>query len=194
ARFAYLQAPVDEGKGRGWFTFDRGPGGWKRTTQKVERLGQRVLATVDALEAAHATRGKPVITGFSQGAMVVYAAILAAPEKFQAALPVSGALFETLLPKDMPTRAPRLPPVIAFHGDADPVIPARASMRAVDMLSSSGAQAEARTFPDIPHWIMGDMKTKLLEEIERCVNEAVDAAKMGTAPAPVPEPPGPGSQ
>lgn len=193
ARFAYLEAPVDEGKGLGWFTFDRGPGGWKRTTKKVEHLGQRVLATLDALENKHPTAGKPVITGFSQGAMVVYAAILAAPERFQAALPVSGALFESLLPGDMATRGKRLPLVIAFHGDDDPVIPARASLRAVDMLRATGANAEVRTFAEIPHWIMGEMKSALLAEIQRCVNESVGAAKTGTAREPERAPPGPAS-
>ncbi|MEM6733002.1 MAG: dienelactone hydrolase family protein [Myxococcota bacterium] len=173
ARFIYLEAPIDEGKGRGWFTFDRMPGGWKRTSDKVKLLGERVVVTVDALERAHQPLGKPVLTGFSQGAMVVYAAILAHPERFHAALPVSGALFESSLPPDLERLAPKLPPVIAFHGDEDPIISARASKEAVTMLDAYGAVAEVRTFPEIPHWIMGDMKNDLLAEIEKCVADSV---------------------
>lgn len=173
ARFVYLEAPIDEGKGRGWFTFDRGPGGWSRTTDKVKRLAEQVSATTRALIKSRPTRGKPTLTGFSQGAMVVYAAILAYPDQFGAALPVSGALFDSLLPDDMSSRGPKLPPVVAFHGEDDPVIPPRASREAVAMLKGYGAPAELRLFPEVPHWIMGEMKSDLLEEIERCTSRAM---------------------
>ncbi|MEL6548408.1 MAG: hypothetical protein AAFQ82_27540, partial [Myxococcota bacterium] len=123
ARFIYLEAPVDEGKGRGWFTFDRGPGGWKRTSDKVKTLGERVVVTLNRLEEKYRTVGKPVITGFSQGSMVLFAAILSHPDRFSFALPVSGALFESILPENLQAIAPALPPVIAFHGDEDPIIP-----------------------------------------------------------------------
>lgn len=165
ARFVYLEAPIDEGKGRGWFTFDPMPGSRKRTTAKVRRLVDRLMVSLDRIEASSGTQGKPVLLGFSQGAMVVYAAALAHPERFAAALPVSGALFETLIPEDMGERGPKLPPVIAFHGEDDPVIPARASVRAIDTLKAAGASAEIRRFAGVPHWITGDMKKSLLSAI-----------------------------
>ncbi len=175
ARFVYLEAPIDEGKGRGWFKFDRGPGGWKRTSDTVKQLGERVVATLDALEEEHEVRGLPVLTGFSQGSMVLFAAILSHPDRFSFALPVSGALFESILPPDFESVAKTLPPVIAFHGDDDPIIPARASEEAVALLRAFGAQAEVRTFPEIPHWIMGDMKSALLAELGRCLERSAAA-------------------
>ncbi|MEN0066738.1 MAG: prolyl oligopeptidase family serine peptidase [Myxococcota bacterium] len=160
-RIAHLEAPVLEHDGRAWFTF-RG-----RTRQdlrnEVDRLADLAVKTTERIEQTRPTEGKPILVGFSQGAMVVYACVLRHPGVYRKALPVSGVLF-TEPPTDH--NAGDMPPVVAMHGERDPVIGPAASVDAVRALQQLGTQAELRLFPDAVHWIDGELQKALFEELK----------------------------
>ncbi|MGF1468307.1 MAG: alpha/beta hydrolase [Sandaracinaceae bacterium] len=162
ARLIHLEAPIEEHDGRAWFTF------WNHTPQGLANtmatLADRAAETARRVARDRPTRGRPVVTGFSQGAMLVYIMALRHPDAFAAYLPVSGVLPRAFTP-DAGARLDDLPPIVAFHGEADPIIPLSAERRTIAMLRAHGANAEIRTFPDIPHWIMGALREDLHREL-----------------------------
>lgn len=161
ARVIHLEAPVDEGNGRAWFNFRHTPQG---LTDLMANLADRATETALVVAREKPTIGKPLLTGFSQGAMLVYVALLRHPDAFAQGLPVSGVLFNSFMPPDG-TRLDHLPPIVAFHGEADPIIGVAQERRTIDRLRGYGANAELRTFPDIPHWIMGSLREAFHTEL-----------------------------
>ncbi len=159
ARLLLVEAPVEEGNGRAWFSFR----GKSRTqlAREMRGLARRVIETTRQALDTHATQGPPVLTGFSQGAMLVYILAIEHPGTFRVAVPVSGALFESFLPQD----ARNATPLIVLHGEDDPVIPIRGGLRNIDALERAGADVTVRRFPEARHWIAGDMKTAMFEAL-----------------------------
>lgn len=163
ARVALLRAPIPEHDGDAWFTFQR-TRTWEHVADDLETLSDRVVATTDAIEAAHPSRGRPILTGFSQGAMIAYAMALRHPERFGALDPVSGALSTELLARHRPEPA-QVPPIVAFHGTRDEIIPIDADRDAADVLGRHGIHVEVRPH-DATHWLDGEMRADLWRTIE----------------------------
>jgi phospholipase/carboxylesterase len=176
ARIALLEAPILEEGGRAWFTFTWGVGG---ASADARALVPRIQATVEAIQRRRHPTGRPIITGFSQGAMLVYPLLALHPATYGGGVPVSGAI----LPDEMPATfdgAP-IPPVRALHGDVDPIIPAQADTEAVDALKAAGAtDASVEIVPGAVHWISGKMRERFQATLEELV--ARDAA--ATTPTP----------
>ncbi|MEM1414793.1 MAG: alpha/beta hydrolase-fold protein [Myxococcota bacterium] len=160
ARIISVQAPVDEGNGRAWWSF-RGKSG-AEVAAEMRGLAERIVATTRAAEARYPTRGLPALTGFSQGAMLVYLLALEHPRVFGRAISVAGVLFDRFVPDALPAG---VPPIVALHGSRDPVIPPSSERRSIASLQARGADARYREFDDVPHWIMGELKTALHEEL-----------------------------
>lgn len=159
-RIAHLQAPVAEHDGRAWFTF-RGKSR-DRIRDEIDLLADAAVRTTERILASRQTLGKPVVTGFSQGAMVVYSMALRHHDRFAKALPVSGVLMNDPPPE---MDGPAMPKVVALHGMRDPIIGPSASRRAVATLEKMGVNAELKLFPDAVHWIDGELKAALHAEL-----------------------------
>ena len=159
-RIVHLQAPVKEQDGRAWFQFR----GKTRDMigEEIDLLADLAVQTTSKVMSARPTEGKPAVVGFSQGAMVVYAIAMRHPQTFRKAIPVSGVLI------DMPENPPvgdAMPPVVALHGERDPVIGPRASTDAVRQLTKMGVDARVELIPGAVHWIDGDLKKALYREL-----------------------------
>jgi phospholipase/carboxylesterase len=167
ARVILLRAPIHEGDGDAWFTF--APiATWQHVAEDLDAQCDRVVATVDAIEAQRPSRGRAVLTGFSQGAMIAYAMALRRPERFAALYPVSGLLVTELYAHDH-ADASRAPPIVAFHGTRDDVIPIDADRDAIATLERRGIHVELRAH-DAVHWLDGAMREDLWREIDRSVS------------------------
>ena len=159
ARVVLLRAPIHEGaSGDAWFTFQH-IDTWTHVAEDVDTLCDRLVATVDAIEAAHPSRGRPVLTGFSQGAMITYAMALRHPARFAALYPVSGVLITELYRHDHADPA-MAPPIVAFHGTRDEIIPIASDREAIAMLEERGIHVELRPH-DATHWLDGEMRADL---------------------------------
>ncbi|MEM9071905.1 MAG: prolyl oligopeptidase family serine peptidase [Myxococcota bacterium] len=179
ARLLLVEAPIDEGNGRAWFSF-RGKGR-EELSAEMRGLAAQVVRSTEIAMAQHPTIGKPVVTGFSQGAMIVYILALEHGDRYDLAVPVSGTLFGSFVPN----AEVQSPPIVALHGEDDPIIPMRSGQRNLDALRRRGVDVSFHTFPEIPHWIMGAMKEKLHETLaEACVapSEAPNATDSDTTP------------
>ena len=88
--------------------------------------------------------------GFSQGAMLAWAVAVANPRAISASFPVSGFLFPEMLEKTG-VEAARMPPIVAFHGDADPVVSVDEDRRGVRLLEKRGVRVDLRVYPGLGH-------------------------------------------
>jgi phospholipase/carboxylesterase len=159
ARVVLLRAPIHEGEsGDAWFTFQH-VDTWQHVADDVDVLCDRVVATVDAIEAAHPSRGRPMLTGFSQGGMITYAMALRHPDRFGALYPVSGILITELYRHDHADPA-HTPPIVAFHGTRDEIIPIDADREAIQTLETRGVHVDLHPH-DATHWLDGEMRADL---------------------------------
>lgn len=169
ARVVLLRAPIHEGaSGDAWFTFQH-VDTWGHVAEDVDVLCDRVVATVDALEAARPSRGRPVLTGFSQGGMIAYAMALRHPDRFAALYPVSGVVVTELYRHDHADPA-HAPPIVAFHGTHDEIIPIEADRDAIDTLEQRGIHVDLHPH-DATHWLDGEMRADLWRTIAAQVGQ-----------------------
>jgi phospholipase/carboxylesterase len=166
ARVALLRAPIAEGDGDAWFTFRR-PDTWLHVAQDLDVAADRVVATIDTITAAHPTRGLPIAMGFSQGGNLAYTLALRHPTRFAAIFPVSSGLIDEALAWEQFDVA-RTPPIVAFHGTADEVIPIHVDRETIERLRGLGLRVELREH-DAPHWIVDAMRTDLQAQLARAI-------------------------
>lgn len=135
--------------------------------------GASFRRAVDALAAAipeiarqRPTCGLPVITGFSQGAMLSFALAVRAPYLVRGAVPVAGRLPPAFLPAS-PAVGGLLPPIYALHGTADARIPFAQGDETVRALRARGFSAALRPFEGVGHAIPPAVRAELAEALRR---------------------------
>ena len=146
--------PMASGGGS-WFAFRRQDPDREGFGQRVHAAAEDVVALADWAEDRYPTLGEPVITGFSQGGMVSFAVAVGWPDHIAAALPVGGDLALSLVPEQAPDDAP---PVIAFHGVADTVVPIEPVILAVEALRGAGYDAALHSYEQVGHEISPAMR------------------------------------
>jgi phospholipase/carboxylesterase len=122
----------------------------------------RLVALVEGLRRTRPTRGKPVVTGFSQGGMLSFALAAGHAEHFAAAVPIAGAIPAALYPTGKASL-----PVEALHGAADDRVPTKAAQESVAALKAKGYAATLRTWPGVGHTINPEMRQALFDALAR---------------------------
>jgi phospholipase/carboxylesterase len=165
SRIILPRAPLTHHGGFAW-TRARIVGGDARALD--EDIDRRVNELVELLEhlAARPEIDRPfIVTGFSQGGILTYALTLAHPSLVRAAFPIGGTLprgRRENLPK-APRDAPR---ILAFHGDADSIVPYAEDRALVDALRAGGWPAELHTAEGVGHSIPPSMRRAVYDAIE----------------------------
>jgi len=169
ARVAILRPPHPWGDGQAWFLGARAHLENRRAIAvELLALADRVIATADAIRAARPTRGRPIVMGFSQGGMLTWAVAVEHPRAVAAAFPVAGFLFPEML--ELTTVDARaLPPIVAFHGDADPLVPVEEDREGVRQLGKRGARAELRVFPGVRHELPPALRSEIFASLSRAL-------------------------
>jgi phospholipase/carboxylesterase len=171
ARVVVLRPPHPFGDGQAWFLGARAvPESRGKIAAELDALADRVVATADAVRAARPTRGKPIVMGFSQGAMLTWTIVVRHPDAFAAAFPVAGLLFPEAL-KHAHVDGARLPPVVAFHGTDDPLVPIADDRRGVALLEKRGARPELRVYPGVPHALTPEIVANLMSAMARALEQ-----------------------
>ena len=138
-------------------------------------LADRVVATADAVRRARRTRGAGVVIGFSQGGMMAWTIAVRHPRAFSAVFPVAGILFPEVLARQN-IAGVRLPPIVAFHGAADQVVPLADDRRGVQLLEQrGGGRADLRIYDGVAHEIPPNLRADLFREMAAALARA-DAA------------------
>ncbi len=143
------RALLPRGRGFDWYGV-RVSGDPVELSKAMERAAVRVVALLDHLAAADENRGKPVVTGFSQGGMLSFALATHYPEKIRASLPIGGWLPPPLWPTEPP--AVRVP-IVAFHGEADRVVPFAPTREVVTNLQKGSWDVRFESYPGLGHGI-----------------------------------------
>lgn len=158
------RAPDAWDVGTSWFPIDDP----KRAPAVIAARAELIAKLVEYLGATRAVRGKPIVTGFSQGGYLSFALAARHNAHFASALPIAGALPAALPP---PKKARAGFRVIAFHGEADQRVPYAEGERAVAKLKSAGVHATLTSYPKLAHAISPalerDYMAALREELAR---------------------------
>jgi phospholipase/carboxylesterase len=166
-RPARLIAPrgIDRfGDGYSWFPL-RGDVSGEEVGRGILRAADALSALLRRLAAERPTRGKPIVTGFSQGGALTLALATHHADRIGAAFPIGG----WLPPSIAPSAPAGLPPIVALHGEADTRVPIGPTRDALAALAASGAHAELRAYPGVGHTITAEMR----RDLERLMREAM---------------------
>lgn len=160
ARIVLLRAPDPWGSGFSWFPF-RPSDGDELRAGGISAAAERVVASFATLEGKYPTRGKPVVTGFSQGGMLSFAIAARYPDRVRAALPIGGVLPAPLWPThDAGSPAVR---IVALHGELDERVPLGPTQSGVAALRSHGFDARLESFPGVGHSIPDPLRTRYFQ-------------------------------
>ncbi len=164
ARVIVAQAPTAHGQGWSWFATRVREGEAEVVAAEVATAADEVAVLLRELMHRYPDAGKPVVTGFSQGAMMSIALAVRHPELVSRAVAVAGWLPEPLWPKALPKDAP---PIVALHGDGDTVLPIERTRRGIEALGAQGWDAELVVYPGVSHHITPQMRARMYAEIGR---------------------------
>ena len=120
--------------GRQWFDMRAG------SAAVVARAGD-LITLVERLRASHPNAARPVVLGFSQGAMLALQAVALRPDLFAGVAALSGYLAET-----QGTKADHPVPLLLTTGDRDQIIRPAATLSSADALRALGHSPEVLAF------------------------------------------------
>ena len=157
------------GDGFSWFPLARlDP---QKLAEGTGRAADGLAAMLAEVERARPTRGRPIVTGFSQGGMLSFTLAVKHPERVGEALPLAGLLAPPLYPTTLPM-GKVAPKVQAFHGDADSIVPMSGAKETVRALVAAGFSAELTTYPGVEHTVSGSMRGDWQKALEAAAQRA----------------------
>ncbi|MRG95577.1 alpha/beta hydrolase [Polyangium spumosum] len=158
-----------QGQGFSWFPLARFEP--TKLAEGTGRAADGLAALLEELERTRPTRGRPIVTGFSQGGMLSFTLAARHPERVGEALPIAGLLAPPLYPTSWPM-GKVAPKVLAFHGDADTIVPLEGAEQTVRALVAVGFSAELRTYPGVGHTVTGAMRQDWQKALEAAAQRA----------------------
>lgn len=133
--------------GYSWDDWDEESEDWDAFARQYREQAVRVAALSAYLQQRYPQAGRPLLTGFSQGGTLTYAAAVFHGDRFAGFMPIAGSMAEDL-PPDIQAHAV---PIRAIHGAADEVLPAEWAEHAAASLQKAGFDARLELFPDLGH-------------------------------------------
>lgn len=158
ARVVALQAPLPWGDGFAWVPYRAARDTPEAIAGGYRSLVPRVVATLATLRA----NGEPtrvVLTGFSQGGMMTESVAALAPDAADAYLPVGGFLPVGIEPIG------RGGPIVAFHGEADPVVPIAPERVGIEAFVRAGRDARLLAFQGVGHTLAPPLHAAWMREL-----------------------------
>ncbi len=149
-RIVVPQAPDPLGSGYAWMPVRVGQGLVDRLSSTLFLAASRVANLVRALVADRPTIGRPIVTGFSQGAMLVLALALYHDDIVGTALPIAGWLPPPLEPAYRRSDL-EFPVIRAMHGTADPTVPIDPTRLLFERLQELGFDVELFEIEGVGH-------------------------------------------
>jgi phospholipase/carboxylesterase len=138
------------------------------------RAAKRLKPFIARLLASRPVAGKPIVVGYSQGAIMGLTLAITEPTKIGTVVSMSGRLPPAMFPEARGA-APG-PAVEAFHGKLDRTVPYAACRKSIAILKSAGFSANLTGYEDSGH--------EITEEEARQVLAAVDQAAAAAAAKP----------
>lgn len=175
ARVVLPRAPTPHAGGGSWFPLPWDRGGEAVFEQGVAAAAAHLAELLETLPRERPTRGRPVVTGFSQGGILAFALASTRPDLVSTAIPIAGGLPRGLWPRALPRGAVGVP-VRALHGRNDEVLPPGPAEALVAHLRRLGFDAELRLYPDTGHAVSPEM----LRDYHALLRSAIESARTAT--------------
>lgn len=163
ARLVFPRGLTPHGNGYSWFS--RGP----HRTKEIQSAAAKLAEMITTLTERYPTRGKPAVTGFSQGGMLTYALAVGHGDKISIAIPLAGALPPALVPLRAPAGSP---PIFGLHGDADTVLPITPTRDLTQLLRERGFTADLTEYPGVKHTVSPAMHRAMMRHLHTIVAPA----------------------
>ena len=140
--------------------------GARRGAREIAEAADRIAALIVTVTKTRPSRGatKAVVTGFSQGSFLSFALAVRHPEVVRAAFPISGALPPSLVPT-VGVAPGSHPPIVAFHGTADAMVPIDPTRALVARLTVLGFQIVFVEEPGVGHTVPAQTEHDVLARI-----------------------------
>ncbi len=171
-RLLSLQGPHELDGGYSWFPdgyYELDAGSQLEVTVDVS---DRVASFIRAAIQAFPTQGKPILTGYSQGADLTHMIALREPGLIFAGLPMGGRFPDAWL--DAVPEDAKLPARIAlFHGAADEAVDVNESLAAATYYTANGVSVVLHTYAGVGHSYPAQMKQDFQAVIAQLI-EAMD--------------------
>lgn len=152
------------GNGYAWFQTRVKAGKDKKLAKEINLAA---AAVAKGLKALNTKEGQPqrrfIVTGFSQGGILSYALAVQYPELIATAVPVAGLL----PPLSRRPKGSKRGKIIAFHGQADKIVPFARGRELGDWLSAQGFDYDLKSFPEIGHRIPQPMAAPLHQTLDQ---------------------------
>jgi phospholipase/carboxylesterase len=149
-RVIFPRGPRRMGNGYTWLPVSAAGGESEALVKALETRGAEVAAFLRRVQQRHPTQGKPIVIGFSQGAMLTFALALEHPDVLAAAYPLAGYVPPARIPAG-PRPAVAYPAIRAMHGTHDPVLRLRRTREGVQELQRRGFEIELHEFRGVKH-------------------------------------------
>ncbi len=166
ARLLSLAGPHRFDDGYSWF-----PDGYYELDVAAQSsialdVAKNVVHFIEEAIEAYPTRGKPVLTGYSQGADLIHLIALHRPGLISAGLPMGGrfpdAWHEAIAgDSDVPSE------IALFHGAADRAVDVGESLSAAEYYTAHGATVTLHTYAGVGHAYPAQMKSDFKNISER---------------------------
>ena len=137
---------------------------------------RRLRVFIHRLLREKPTLGKPVLVGFSQGAIITYTISVQEPDLLSIALPLSGMLPLPLIPEAWPAGKPK-PIIHAFHGNRDPIVRIEQDRESVSRLKALGVPATLKEYPYLVHAIGPLERIDVLKEVDEALRHEAAAPR-----------------
>lgn len=173
-RMILPQAPTPHGNGFSWFPYRAGSLDQAALARGISAAAERLTRMIAVLRIQRPTRGRAVVSGFSQGGMLSYAVALSRPELVACAVPISGMLPEPLWPVRAHD-AGWFPRIRSLHGKADSVVRVDVDQQLVERMRQLGYPVELVTFDATGHTITPAMSAI----VRSALNEVLAPNKSG---------------
>jgi phospholipase/carboxylesterase len=167
---------------------------WARhsiTQNRHDELAADLIAGADRLASliAHVrqtrpTAGSPIVTGFSQGAMLAWTLAVRHPQVVGHVIPVAGWVPPAARPVPLISA-----PAFALHGDDDPIVRIEPTREWVALLRASDNEVTFREYAGVGHEVSPEMNRDFEEHLEALLRARARDLPGGLgAPGPDPEP------
>lgn len=159
-RWVIPQAPRASGAGYAWLS--RAPRHLERErlVDELTRASDQLAAMLPSLTERYPTDGRPIVVGFSQGAMVAWSLAVRHPEQIELAVPIAGFLPEPVGETSRDPAGAR-PRVIALHGRWDDRVEIGAARSSAKRATRLGVPVELRVHAEAGHQFTPRMRREL---------------------------------
>jgi phospholipase/carboxylesterase len=175
-RMILPQAPTPHGNGFSWFPFRAGNLDQVALAGGISAAAERLTRMITLLQTQRPTRGRAVVTGFSQGGMLSYAVALSRPDLVESAVPISGMLPEPMWPVRA-RDAGWFPRIRSLHGKADTLVRFDVDQQLVERMRGFGYPVELVGFDATGHTITPAMS----EVVRKTLNDVLTPKKSSVS-------------